>query len=144
MAAIVRSACILLCVAASCLLADTHADVVDVFASMAAALTDANASGFMKPMDKDAQDYDTLRKNVAALITSTEISSSVEVVKDDGDDAKRTVDLDWYLQIRSLLQDGPVTNRRQIIRCELQREGKRWKVVSLKPIDFFAPAKLDK
>ena len=144
MPAIVRNAGILLFVSAGFLAADTHADVVDVFASMAAALADVNVSGFMRAVDKDAPGYDTLRKDVAALITGTEVTSSVEVIKDDGDETKRTADLDWYLQVRSLLQDGPVVNRRQIIHCELRKEGKRWKVVSLQPIEFFRPAKVDK
>ena len=28
--------------------------------------------------------------------------------------------------------------------CELRKQGKHWKIVSLQPLEFFAPAKLDK
>jgi hypothetical protein len=126
------------------LLADTHADVVDLFASMAAALSDPNVPQFMKAVDKDIPGYEKLKADITALMTQTEVSSSVEPIKDDGDLTKRTVDLDWYLQIRSLVQDGPIVNRREVIHCELRKDGKHWKIVSLQPAEFFAPAKLDK
>ena len=75
--------------------ADTHADIVDVFASMAAALSD------------------------------------------DGDEARRDVDLDWYLELRSRTPGGPSTQRRSIVHCRVEKEGKHWRVVSLKPASLF-------
>jgi hypothetical protein len=124
--------------------ADTHKDVLDLFASMAAALTEVNVARFMDACDKSMPDYDKLKSGVSALTNQGDLTSSIEPLKDDGDDSARTVDLDWYLQVRSLVPDGPILNRREVIHCELRKEGKRWKIVSLKPIEFFAPAKLDK
>src|SRR5579864_373526 len=125
---------ILVCVA---LIADTHDDVVDPFASMAAALSEINVPQFMDAFDKDMPDYGKLKNNITGLVNQAEISSSVEPLKDDGDDDKRTVELDWYLEIRSLLPDGPVVHRREVIQCELRKEKKRWKIVSIKPLEFF-------
>ena len=130
--------------AASCLLADVHTEIVAVFASMAGALADSNVSEFMKPCDQDMPDYDTLKAEIGSLLTGNQVSSSIEPIKEDGDDTKRSVDLDWYLQIRNQLDNGPITVRRKVIHCELRKEGKHWKIVSLQPIDFFAPAKVEK
>ena len=145
MRAIVRSfgAGILAWVALGILAADTHADVVDLFASMAAALSEINPPQFMSAFDKDMPDYEKLKAEVAALVKQADISSSVEPLKDEGDETKRNVDLDWYLEIRSLAPDGPLVRRRDVIHCELRKDKKRWKIVSLKPIEFFAAAKLD-
>jgi hypothetical protein len=131
---------ILGCVA---LIADTRDDVVDLFASMAAALSEINVPQFMDAFDKDMPDYEKLKNAVTALVNQAEVSSSVEPVKDEGDDTKRTVELDWYLEIRSLLPDGPLVHRREVILCELRKEKKRWKIVSIKPLEFFGAAKLD-
>jgi hypothetical protein len=131
---------ILGCVA---LIADTHDDVVDLFASMAAALSEINVPQFMEAFDKDMPDYEKLKNAVTALVNQAEVSSSVEPVKDEGDDTKRTVELDWYLEIRSLLPDGPVVHRREVIQCELRKEKKRWRIASIKPLEFFGAAKLD-
>jgi hypothetical protein len=145
MRAIGRSTGILACVALSTLIADTHDEIVDVVSNMANALSTVNAPKFMGAIDKSMPDYEKLKSNVAALMNQAEITSSIETIKDDGDENKRTVDLDWYLEVRSLLPDGPIERRREIVHCELvRRDKKHWKIVSLKPVDFFAPAKLDK
>ena len=123
--------------------ADTHDEVVDLFASMAAALSEINVPQFMDAFDKEMPDYNKLKSGVTALVNQAEVSSSVEPLKDEGDETKRTVELDWFLEIRSLLPDGPIVNRREVVQCELRKEKKHWKIVALKPLDFFGPAKLD-
>ncbi len=125
------------------LTADTHDDVVDLFASMAAGLSGTNVPQFMDAFAKDMPDYEIIKTNVTALVNQAEIASAVEPLKDEGDEAKRTVELDWYLEIRSLLNAGPIVHRREVVHCELRRDKKRWKIVALKPVEFFAPAKLD-
>lgn len=131
---------ILACVS---LFAGTHDEIVDLFASMAAALSEINVPQFMDAFDKDMPDYEKLKGAVTALVNQAEVSSSVEPLTDEGDDSKRTVELDWYLEIRSLLLAGPIVHRREVIHCELRKEKKRWKIVALKPIEFFAAARLD-
>jgi hypothetical protein len=125
------------------LVADTHGQIIDLFASMAAALSEINVPQFMDAFDKDMLDYNQLKGAVTSLVNQAEVSSSVEPLTDEGDDTRRTVELDWYLEIRSLLPDGPIVRRREVVRCELRKQKKRWKVVALKPIEFFGPAKLD-
>src|SRR5712692_4679704 len=142
--ALLGSTVLLLPVLLQPLQADTHADAVDLFASMAAALSANNAPEFMNAFHRDMPDYDKLKTQIGALLNEAEISSSVEPLNDEGDEAKRTAELDWYLEIRSLTPNGPLVRRRDVIRCELRKDKKQWKIVSLKPIEFFAPAKLDK
>ena len=142
----------LLCIAAVFACADAHDDVMDVVASMAGALTEVsgdgagtvrgNVSKFMAAVSKDIPDYDTLKTNVAALVNEGEISSSVQPLTEDGDTQTYKIDLDWLLEVRSLEQDGPLVRRREVVHCELRKEKKHWKIVALKPLDFFAPAKL--
>jgi hypothetical protein len=130
---------------AGCLFAaDTHSDIVEVFTSMAAALSDSNVSVFMNAFGKEIPGYGKLKNDITALITQADISSSVEPIKDEGGDETHSIDLDWLLQVRSQLPDGPILNRRQVLHCELRKQGKHWKIVSITPMDFFAPAKLDK
>jgi hypothetical protein len=143
MPAIVRSA-VLACVAAASLHGGTHEDVIELVKSMAAALTAVNVPEFMDAFDKNMTDYEAIRTNVAALVNQADVASSIEPVSDAGDDTKWSVDLDWYIQVSSLLQDGQTVQRRQMVHCELRKEKKKWKIVSLKPIEFFAPAAAEK
>ncbi|HWY48060.1 MAG TPA: hypothetical protein VNX70_11795 [Bryobacteraceae bacterium] len=129
--------------ACAALAADTHDDVIDLFTSMAAALSEINIPQFMDAFDKDMPDYGNLKTGVTAMVRQADVTSSIEPLSDEGDDTKRTVDLDWYLEIKSVLPDGPVVRRREVVHCELRKEKKHWKIVALKPIGFFGAAKLD-
>ena len=142
MRAIVRSALLLVLAAAA--YADPHDDVIEAFASMANALTIANPGEFMKPIDPDMAGYDSLKTNVEALVKQADVVSSIEPLQDAGNASKWVIDLDWLLEVRSLVQDGPVVRRRQILHCELENKKGHWKIVSMKPLEFFAPPPLDK
>lgn len=145
MPAIVRRTGLLACLFLASLIAATHDEIVEMITNLANALSTVNAPKFMDAIDKSLPDYDKLKNDVAALMNQTEITSSVEIIKEEGDDTKRSVDLDWYLEIRTLTPDGPIERRRELIHCELLRKDKKhWKIVSLKPLNFFAPASMDK
>jgi hypothetical protein len=141
MRAIVRSAA-LVCIAAAFAFADAHDDVIEVVTSMAGALIDVNVPKFMAAFSKDLPDYGTLEDNVTSLVRQAEVSSSITPLNEDGDDQMRKIDLDWVLDVRSLEQDGPIVHRRAVVQCELRKEKKQWKIVALKPLNFFAAAPL--
>jgi hypothetical protein len=150
MEAIARSA-LLACIALGFACADAHDDVIDLVSVASGALTEVNGIGqsevrgnvsrFMSAFSKDMPDYATLESNVTALVRQAEVTSSIKTVSEDGDDQARTIDLDWVMQVRSLEQDGPIVQRREVVHCALRKEKKHWKIVALKPIDFFAPPK---
>jgi hypothetical protein len=140
MRAIARSA-ILACFIAALAPADAHDDVIEVVTSMAAALTAVNVPQFMAAFDKNMPDYGRLETNITALANQAEVSSSIEPLTEEGSDQKRAINLDWLLEVRSLEQDGPILRRREVIHCELEKKGRRWKIVALKPLEFFEPAK---
>ena len=118
---------------------DAASDVIDVFASMSAALSNNNLPGFMKSVSTDMKERDELSQNVSALLNQADIASSLEFRANDGDDKTRTVDIDWYLEIRGREIDAPVIRRRETVHCKLERGKKGWKVTSLDPLSLFAP-----
>jgi len=60
-----------------------------------------------------------------------EIGSTTDVISDAGDDQKRMLELDWVLKIDS---GAP---RRQIVQCQVEKQGKKWRITSLEPVEFF-------
>ena len=143
----------LLCLATVLACADAHDDVMNVITSMAGALNESagadgggiargNVPKFMSAFSKDMPDYDTLKNNVTALLNEGDVSSTIQPLNGEGGDGMYKIDLDWLLQVRSLQPDGPLVRRREVVHCEFRKEKKHWKIVSLKPLDFFDPAKL--
>jgi hypothetical protein len=121
--------------------ADTHADVVDLLASMTAALSDSNAPGFLGALDKAMPGYDHLCEAIPELLEQADIASSVQPLRDDGDDTKRSLELDWYMEIRihGDSETAPVIRRREVIRCRVEKRGGHWRITSLDPLSFFDP-----
>ena len=118
--------------------------MIALFGSLSAALTDWNVPAFMDGFDKDMPGYGDLKTQVTALVNQADVTSSIEPIEEQGDDTNYRIDLDWFLQVRSLLDNGPIVERRRIVHCQLRKDKKKWKIVSLQPIEFFAPAKVDK
>ncbi len=113
--------------------ADTPKDVVDLFRTAIEALADKDAAAFLEKFDRKMPDYDTLDEEILALLDHSEVGSDVEIVTDEGDTQKRALQLDWLLRIDN---DQP---KRQIIKCRIEREGKKWKITSIEPVEFFQP-----
>ena len=63
--------------------------------------------------------------------SAQEIGSTIEVITDEGDEQKRTLELDWLLKIDN------AEPRRQIVKCQVERQGKKWKITALDPVEFF-------
>ncbi len=118
---------------------DPHQQVYELFTGMAAALSDSNITGFMNGFDPAMPGYQQLRTGVAALLKEAEVVSSVEVLRDEGGDTRRTVELDWIVEIRPLSDFAPLERRRCTIKCEVARRSKGWVVTSLAPLEFFGP-----
>lgn len=130
-----------LMVLAAPLVADTHQEVLDLLRALAAALSEGNGPAFLDRVDHAMPDYYKLEQNVMALTEQDEVSCSIDILKQEGDDQSQTLELDWFLQIHSRDALGAVERRRQTVKIRLERQKKKkWKIVALDPITLFAPA----
>jgi hypothetical protein len=119
--------------------ADSAQQVWDLFESMASALSEANAIVFMNAFDPAMPGCEALRADVTALLREAEVQCSIDLVEEAGDDRSRAVELDWLLHIVDR-QDGAVAERRQErVKCRVEKSGKKWRLASLDPLQFFAP-----
>ena len=131
MAAIVRSALFLICVAAS---AQTPADVVTFLRGTASDLANAHeitAQDFLARFDRDMPRYADLSNAVRELVSRWEVGSAIEIVTDAGDASKRVMELDWLLEVQD---HAP---RRVVVKCTIEKRGKKWVFTSFEPVDLF-------
>src|SRR6266478_3690868 len=78
-------------------LADTAADVLNVFTSAAEGLINDDPASFLDGFDRNMPGYAALQDNVTGLLAAYNVGATIEVITDEGDDRKRTVELDWLL-----------------------------------------------
>jgi hypothetical protein len=110
---------------------------MEVFRATSEALANRDADAFLDQFDSRMPQYEKLRDEIQELFgAAQEIGSTIDVITDDGvtneeGGQKRTMELDWLLKI----DNGDP--RRQIVKCQVERQGKKWKITTLAPLEFF-------
>jgi len=128
----------LLLLVAAIAIADTAADVLNVFTSAAEGLINDDAASFLDRFDRNMPGYAALQNNVEGLLAAYDVGATIEEITDEGDDRKRTVELDWLLILKQKgATNSPQQTRRQVVKCTVERRGKQWKITALEPVDFF-------
>ena len=105
----------------------------------ASGLSDGDAEAFLRPFDAAMPGFEALRADVHGLVERAEVLSAVELLADEGDEARRAVEADWTMRIRERSLGSRVVERRRTLKFRLERRGKRWTITGLEPAGFFAP-----
>jgi hypothetical protein len=110
-------------------LANAHADPVNQ--------PYANPRQFLDHFDPAMPGFTKLREYVEDLTARVGVGSVIEVASESGDERKREMQLDWVLEIldKTLIQDK--SPRRELIKCTIEKKGKKWKFVAFEPVEFF-------
>ena len=120
--------------------ADAPADALKMVADAAAALVHDDAQGFLDQFDRAMPGYAALRAAVEALLGASDVGSTVDVISNDGDANQRTLTLDWVLVLSAKNSaTGGKRTRRGVVKCQVARRGKAWKISGLDPVEFFLP-----
>ena len=130
---------LLLAFVATVVLAEPRQEIYDLLGSMASGLSEGSAEQFLKAFDPSMKGYAELAKNVRALVEQSDVLSTIELVEDSGDDQQHSVTVDWLLQIGAKQDGAAVTRRQQNVKCRLEKQKKKWRIVSLEPLEIFAP-----
>jgi hypothetical protein len=127
--------------AAGAYAADAQQQVFDLFTKIAGALSDNDAAVLVEAVDPEMPQFQEFRRDVTALTALADLTNSIEVLSDKGDDTHRAEELDWFLEIVGKTDSRTVERRREVVKFRLERKGKKWKIVSIDPLHFFAPPK---
>ncbi len=112
--------------------AEPPKEVIQVVSDAADALANNDANVFLDLIDSHMPGYESLSAEIHYMVgAEDEIDSAVEIVSESGGDQKYELELDWVLKF------GMETPRRAIIKCRIERQGRKWKITSLMPVDFF-------
>jgi len=141
-----RRALILGAVAAGVVGADAEDETWELVASAARALVEATALRppyrspvpFLSYFDPKMAGFETLRDNVTALIDQVDLQSTIDPLRNEGNDRAREMTLDWLLTMSDPGSSIVSTRREAEIRCRVEKQGKKWRIVSLEPVSFFA------
>jgi hypothetical protein len=119
-------------------------ELTGLFASMASGLSDANPGEFLRAIDPAMPGYGQLAGSIRALATQNAVSCSIEITSQKGDDHTQEVELQWLLEIKGIGESSVLVRREAVVKCKLERQKKKWRIVALDPIGFFAAPATDR
>jgi hypothetical protein len=112
----------------------------DLLQTAARALSqpDTPAAGFLAAFDSNLPDYEALRNGAEALAGQGQVNSTIGLTSDEGTDAARKLEVDWTIEVVNGETGIRIMQREAQLTFKVERRGKRWLIVSLAPLDFFA------
>ena len=125
--------------AACCRASDPAQEVLDLVADAAASLSAGSVPQFLKAFDPAMDGYAKLRENVTGLVALGDVQSLIDPLEDEGDDRRRMVQFRWTLRLRRGEQSASFIRREQVVKCRVEKQRGKWRIVGLEPIEFFAP-----
>jgi len=114
-------------------------EIVDLVGRLAEALSDGSTERFMAQIERSWEGHAELERNIRALLAQVDVSSSVSVLRESGDEKAREVELDWMLELWNRTLAAHQERRRAKLTCRLERRNGKWRIVALEPVGFFGP-----
>jgi len=134
-----RRVLLLIPLAACCRASDPAQEVLDLVADAAASLSAGSVPRFLRAFDPAMDGYAKLRENVTGLVALGDVQSLIDPLEDEGDDRRRMVLFRWTLRLRRGEQSASFIRREQVVKCRVEKQRGKWRIVALEPIEFFAP-----
>ena len=111
----------------------TPKDVQTLIRETAEDLSNEDSRGFLDHFDPKMPGYEALHYEIEGLLAQPDVISTIEIVTDKGDNQQRELELDWVLKVET---ERP---RRQVVTIRVKKQGKKWKITMLDPVEFFKP-----
>jgi hypothetical protein len=134
-----RRVLLLIPLAACCRASDPAQEVLDLVADAAASLSAGSVPRFLRAFDPAMDGYAKLRENVTGLVALGDVQSLIDPLEEEGDDRRRMVQFRWTLRLRRGEQSASFIRREQVVKCRVEKQRGKWRIVGLEPIEFFAP-----
>ncbi len=111
-------------------------------AKLASALSENDSDDALEYFDSHMQSYGQIEQKLEALTAQAEISCAIDVVTDVEANGVHKLDLDWFMQLKSQIDDSQLERRRERVQVEMKKFKNAWKITSLSPITIFDPLQI--
>jgi len=108
-------------------------------AKLATALSDSDADVALDYFDSHMKSYGEIEQKLEALTAQADISCAIDVVDDQEAGGVHKLDLDWFMQLKSQIDDSQFERRRERVQVEMRQFKGVWKITALSPIAIFDP-----
>lgn len=111
-------------------------------AKLATALSESDSDSALDYFDSHMKSYGEIEQKLEALTAQADISCAIDVVDDMEAEGVHKLDLDWFMQLKSQIDDSQFERRRERVQVEMRQFKGVWKITALSPISIFDPLKI--
>jgi hypothetical protein len=111
-------------------------------ANLATALTESDADAALETFDSKMKTYPEIEQKLEALTAQDDINCSIDIVTDDESEGLHKLDLDWFMQLKSQIDDSQLERRRVRVQVEMRQIKGVWKITALSPLSIFDPLQI--
>jgi hypothetical protein len=111
-------------------------------AKLATALSESDSDSALDYFDSHMQSYAELEQKIEALTSQADISCAIDIVTDEEAGGIHKLDLDWFMQLKSQIDDSQLERRRERVQVEMRQIKGVWKITSLSPLKIFDPLQI--
>ena len=111
-------------------------------AKLATALSESDYDSALEYFDSHMKSYGEIEQKIEALTAQADISCAIDIVTDEESDGTHKLDLDWFMQLKSQIDDSQLERRRERVQVEMRQFKGVWKIVSLSPMKILDPLKI--
>jgi hypothetical protein len=112
---------------------DAHELLSDFTTHLAA----GNGDLALRLVDPAMQGFAEFQTRIRALVLRYEVQSSLEILRNEGGETERSLEIDWMLQLRARDDTAGIVRRRESVKCGVRKVGRRWKFVAFAPQALF-------
>lgn len=111
-------------------------------ADLATALSENDADSALDHFDSKMQSFGQIEQKLEALTEQDDISCAIDIVTDVEGDGVHKLDLDWFMQLKSQLDDSQFERRRERVQVEMRQIKGVWKITSMSPLSILDPVEI--
>jgi|SRR5580658_9309378 hypothetical protein len=111
-------------------------------ANLATALTNGDSDDALDLFDSNMKSYPEIEQKLEALTAQDDINCAIDVVTDVETGGIHKMDLDWFMQLKSQIDDSQLERRRERVQVEMRQIKGVWKITSISPLSIFDPIQI--
>ncbi len=115
---------------------------LELLTSLAARLSSGNQPGALESFANTMPGYQDLVANIGALTAQYDILCVIEIRDESGDDLRRKAETEWFLELRSMEENGPTERRQQVVRISTEKLKGKWRITGLNPRSILDPPRV--
>jgi hypothetical protein len=111
-------------------------------ANLATALSENDSDSALEAFDSQMKGFTDIERNIEAMTAQADVSCSIDVVTDMEEGGVHKLDLDWYMQLKSITDESRLERRRERVQVEMRQIKGKWKISSLTPVSILDPVRI--